>query len=85
MPTPSKNRLSHVVNVRIPIPMLEELKRLSDDLGCPYQQVLKEAITWGLPLVRKFGIETKSHILSTTRSYRAPNVDAALRKLQGIR
>ena len=85
MPTSSKNGRSHVVNVRIPIPLLEELKKLADDLGCPYQQVMKEAITWGLPLVRKFGVEKKDHIISKTSRYRALNVDAALRKLKDIR
>jgi hypothetical protein len=53
-PTTNKGRVnknSKLVSVRLPHEMMIQLKRLADQLGRPYQSVMKEAIEKGLPML----------------------------------
>jgi predicted DNA-binding protein len=61
--------------------MIEDLKKLGDRLGRPYQAVMKDAIAQGLRIVEELGA-TENKIRKESRTYVARNVQAALEKIK---
>lgn len=84
MTTGRKNGKSKLVSVRLPFAMIDELKKLADKLGRPYQAVMKDAIEKGLPIVKEVGA-TESRLRKDAKTYRALHVDAALGKLKKVK
>lgn len=81
MTTGRKNGKSKLVSVRLPFGMIDDLKKLADKLGRPYQAVMKDAIERGLPIVKEVGA-TESRLRRESKSYKARHIDAALEKLK---
>lgn len=81
MTTGRKNGKSKLVSVRLPFGMIEDLKKLADSLGRPYQAVMKDAIERGLPIVKEIGA-VESKLRRESKTYRARNIDAAMEKLK---
>ncbi len=81
MTTGRKNGRSKLVSVRLPFEMIEELKKLADSLGRPYQAVMKDAIGRGIPIVRDLGA-TEMKIAKDTKTYRGLNVEASIAKFR---
>jgi predicted DNA-binding protein len=59
MTTGRKNGRSKLVSVRLPFQMIDDLKKLGDSLGRPYQAVMKDSIERGMPIVREIGATEK--------------------------
>lgn len=81
MTTGRKNGKSKLVSVRLPFGMIEDLKKLADSLGRPYQAVMKDAIERGLPIVKEVGA-TEKRLRKDAKEYRAIHLDAAVEKLK---
>jgi predicted DNA-binding protein len=83
MTTGRKNGRSKLVSVRLPFEMIEDLKKLGDDLQRPYQAVMKDAIQRGMPIVREIGA-TEKRIRKESRTYTSKNIQAALEKMKKV-
>ncbi len=81
MTTGRKNGKSKLVSVRLPFGMIEDLKKLADSLGRPYQAVMKDAIERGLPIVKEVGA-VESRLRRDSKTSRAHNIKAAVEKLK---
>jgi|HubBroStandDraft_2_1064218.scaffolds.fasta_scaffold448643_2 hypothetical protein len=84
MPTGRQNGRSKLVSIRLPFKMIDDLKKLADKLGRPYQAVMKDAIDRGLPIVRLVGA-TEVRLHKESRTYRAHNITVAMEKLRKIK
>ena len=69
------------MSVRLTFQMIDDLKKVADKLGRPYQNVMKEAIERGLPIVRDVG-EVVVKLRKESRTSSAVNIQAAVAKLK---
>lgn len=81
MTTGRKNGRSKLVSVRLPFNLIEDLKKLADELGRPYQAIMKDCIGRGLPIVKELGA-TEKKIARDSKTYRALNVEASIEKIR---
>ena len=81
MTTGRENGQSKLVSVRLPFQMIDDLKKLADKLGRPYQSVMKEAIEKGIPIVRDVGAMVVQ-LRKDAKTSSAVNIQAALAKLK---
>jgi predicted DNA-binding protein len=84
MTTGRENGQSKLVSVRLTFQMIEDLKKVGDKLGRPYQNVMKEAIEKGLPIVRDVG-EVVVKLRKDARVSSAVNIQAAMAKLRKVK
>ena len=86
MTTGRENGQSKLVSVRLTFQMIEDLKKVGDKLGRPYQNVMKEAIEKGLPIVRDVGeVIVKLRKEARVSIIHAVNIQAALATLRKVK